>query len=150
MPTLTPRPRHAHRAQRAQRGIALLEALIASIILAIGLVGAVAMQARAVSALSDAGLRAEATLATNKLAGIMHTDSANLADYTLAAGTAPSQRLTPWYQETRAAIPGAAVTIAQTPAGGSSTRVDVTISWQRKAGDAANTHQVTLYLAQSI
>ena len=135
---------------RRQHGIALLEAMLAVVILAVGLFGAVGMQARAISALSDAGLRAEATLATNELVGIMSTDTANLADFALAAGATPSARLSKWYGETRTAIPNAAITIAVTPtAGGSQSRVDLSIVWQRKADDKPNTHNVSFYLAPS-
>lgn len=133
-----------------QHGIALLEAMVAIIILGIGLLGAVGMQARAIGALNDAGLRAEATLAADKLAGIMQTDPANLANYALAAGATPHARLLPWYNETRAAIPAATVTIAVTPVGATSTRADLSISWQRKRGERSNSHQVSFYLAPSI
>ena len=41
---------------RRQQGVALLEVLVSVVILAIGLLGAVGLQARSYSALSDAGL----------------------------------------------------------------------------------------------
>lgn len=130
-----------------QRGIALLEALLAIVILGIGLLGAVGMQARAVSALSDAGQRAEATLAANRLVGIMNADNVSAFDYATAAGAAPSARLSPWHAETLAAIPAATIGVAVAPAGGNGSRVDVSIAWTRKAGDPANTHRVSFYLA---
>ncbi len=135
---------------RRQDGIALLEAMLAVVILAIGLFGAVGMQARAMSALSDAALRSEATLATDKLAGIMSTDTDNLNDFALAAGATPSTRLNKWYDETRTAIPNAAIVITVTPtAGGSQNRIDLSIVWARKANDKPNTHRVSFYLAPS-
>lgn len=131
-----------------QSGIALLEALIASVILAIGLLGAVGLQARAMSAMADAGMRAEATMAADKLLGVIANDQANLSNYVLAAQGAPSDRLTPWYNETRAAIPGAAIVITVTPdAGATRNAVAVSISWTRKDGGPVNTHSVTSYLA---
>lgn len=136
---------------RKQAGIALLEVLVAAVLLAIGVLGAMAMQARSQSALADAGMRAEAVIAANKLLGIMALDQANLADYEIDPGDAPSARLAPWFNETssRAHIPGAAVKVAVKPdAAGDRTEVAVTISWTRKAGSTdANSHTVSAWLA---
>ena len=61
------------RPPRLQRGVALLEALIATVILAIGLLGAIGMQARAYTALSEAGLRGEATIFADRHPGALVT-----------------------------------------------------------------------------
>lgn len=136
-----------------QRGVALLEVLLASLILAIGLLGTIGLQARAYSALSDAAMRAEATIATEKLLGIMTNDQgagqANLALYAIAPGDVPGAALAPWHEETLAQIPGATITVAVTPSGTRLARVDITISWVRKAGDPANRHRMTSYIAAS-
>ncbi|SDF70056.1 MULTISPECIES: hypothetical protein [unclassified Duganella] len=134
---------------RCQDGIALLEAMLAIVILGIGLLGTVGMQARAYSALSDAGMRAEATLATEKLIGVMNADVANIGLYNLAENASPNARLTPWVQETRAAIPGAvlSVAVADQPAQ-NRYQVDISIRWQRKARSEANRHRVTSYIAR--
>lgn len=136
---LRPRPR--------QSGIALLEALIATVILAIGLLGAIGLQARAYSALSDADQRAEAAIAAEKLLGVMANDTANLPAYVLASGGTPSATLKPWVDETKVYIPTADITITQTPLAGS-TQINVLIQWTRKAGSRAvkNQHQITAYL----
>lgn len=134
--------------KKQQSGIALLEALLAVVILAIGLLGTIGLQARAYSALSDAGMRAEATIATEKLLGLMTNDQANLASYALAAGGAPSAQLTAWYDDTRAAIPGATIVITLGAAAGAS-EVDVVISWTRTAGGPVNRHAMTSYIATS-
>jgi type IV pilus assembly protein PilV len=136
--------------RRGQRGVALLEALIAILLLAIGLLGTIGLQARAYSALSEAGLRAEATLATEKLLGVMGNDQANIGDYALAAGARPNARLDAWYQETQSRIPGAAVVIVVAPAASvSGFEVDMTISWTRKAGERENVHHVVSYIASA-
>lgn len=133
---------------KRQDGIALLEALLATLILAIGLLGAIGLQARAYSALSDAGARAEATIAAEKLLGLMANDQSNLAGFALVAGGAPGARLAAWYGETRAVIPGASITVTVTPTVGTTrTQVDIAIGWTRKAGGPANTHRVTAYVA---
>jgi type IV pilus assembly protein PilV len=136
--------------RRKQEGIALLEALLAALILAIGLLGTIGLQARAYSALSDAGMRAEATIAAEKLLGVMSTDQAFLTAYQLSANGVPDPRLAPWYAETRSRIPGAQIEVAvNSAAGTTSTEVEITISWTRKAGDPANAHRITSYLAGS-
>jgi type IV pilus assembly protein PilV len=49
--------------RKTQHGFSLVESLVAVVLLGIGLLGAIGMQARSYSALSDAGMRAEATIA---------------------------------------------------------------------------------------
>ena len=147
---LVQRAQRGQRAQRSQSGIALLEALLAAVILAIGLLGTIGLQARAYSALSDAGLRAEATIAAGKLLGVMNTDLANLADYRLAAGAPPSTRLAPWHAETRRLIPGATIVIGVTVATPTApATVDIAISWRRTSATPLNTHRITSYFAGS-
>lgn len=138
--------------KRQQEGVALLEAMIATVVLAIGLLGTIGMQARAYSAINDAGQRAEATIASQKLLGLMSTDVTNLAGYATASCTGAPALLTVWCAETINAIPGATVGVAVVPlATGSSTAVTVTIGWQLKAGSAgtANRSVMTAYLAGS-
>lgn len=128
-----------------QRGIALLEALIAVVILAIGLLGTIGLQARSYSALADAGMRAEATIAADRLVGIMSNDVANLANYQVALDATAPAALAPWAAETAAAIPGARYRVTVVPEA-QRTRVDIEIHWRRKRGDADNQHLVTAYI----
>lgn len=141
------RPARPHPSRR-QRGIALLEAVIAIVILGIGLMGTVAMQARAYAALADADVRAEATIAGEKLLGMMSNDTVNLANYALAEGGTPRAALAPWLAETRARIPNAIVSVAVTQEVGRS-RVDISLRWTRKTGAAENRHQLTSYVAEA-
>lgn len=134
-----------HRLRR-QGGIALLEAMLAIVILGIGLLGTIGMQARAYSALSDASMRAEATMAGEKLLGMMNADITNLNNYALAAGGSPSDTLKPWVQETQTYIPGAVLSVTLTPQQ-NRTQVDIAIRWTRKAGGVQNQHLVTSYIA---
>jgi type IV pilus assembly protein PilV len=132
--------------RRRQGGIALLEAMLAVLILGIGLLGTVGLQARAYSALSDASMRAEATMAAEKLLGTMSADAPNLMAYSLAAGDTPSQMLKPWVEETQHYIPGAVMSVNLTPLT-RRVQVDIVISWQRTARSPANRHAVTSYVA---
>ena len=134
--------------RRRQGGIAMVEALVAVFLLAVGLFGAMGLQAKSGSALADAGMRAEATMAADKLLGTMAVDLPNVASYALAASATPTPgaRLLPWYNDTRARIPNASVVIGITSAAGR-TRVEITIGWARKTGAATNTHHIVSYLA---
>lgn len=134
---------------RRQRGIAMLEALIAIVILAIGLLGTVGLQARSYSALSDASMRAEATIAGERLFGIMSNDVPNLASYVLAENGSAGAAVAPWLAETRAQIPGAIVSVAVTPQNSSTTMVQISIRWTRKTGAAENRHMLTSYIARA-
>jgi type IV pilus assembly protein PilV len=151
MRTRPPLPRRFARVRRqTQRGVALLEALLAILILAVGLLGTIGLQARAYAALSDASMRAEATIATERLLGLMNSDQANLGQYALALAATPSDRLAVWYADTVAAVPGASIVITVTPLAGSTRNAVVaTISWTRKAGGPTNKHAVTAYIAAS-
>ena len=132
--------------RRRQGGIALLEAMIAILILGIGLLGTVGLQARAYSALSDASMRAEATMAAEKLLGTMSADAPNVQSYSLSENGDPSILLKPWVEETRSYIPGAVMSVTVTPMV-RRVQVDIIIHWQRKASSERNVHQVTSYIA---
>jgi type IV pilus assembly protein PilV len=64
-----------------QRGVALIEGLIAILIFAVGLIGTLKVQADSVSRSRDALYRAEAGVLAHEIIGIMWTDRANLAAY---------------------------------------------------------------------
>jgi len=140
----------ARRFAATQRGVALLEALLAVVLLGIGLIGTLALQARSVAALSEAGLRAEATVAANELLGVMNTDFANIGAYAVAKGAQPGPRLAPWYGAVRSHVPGASIEVVVTPtAGTTQTAVAIAIGWQRSGASPNSVHRVTSYLAQS-
>lgn len=132
---------------RRQAGVALLEVMLAVLLLGIGLLGTIGLQARAYSALSDASMRAEATMATEKLLGVMNADLPNVAagSYVFDGVAAPSTALAPWVTETQTFIPGARITVAVV---GQNRRyqVDIAIRWKRKNGAADNVHSVTSYI----
>ena len=137
-----------NRLRRRQDGVALLEALLAAVLLAIGLLGTIGLQARAQSALADAGIRAEATIAAERLLGVMTTDANHLSDYAVTAGATPGERLLPWYNAIRKNIPGAKVTVTVTAGAkeGAPSEVEISIGWQRKADAPSNKHAVRAYI----
>jgi type IV pilus assembly protein PilV len=137
---------------RRQRGIAMIEVLVAIVLLGIGVLGTIGLQGRSYSALADTGMRAEATIAAEKLIGVATNDQANLAAYALCRRRQTvSPTLKPWYDETvvphsRGEDRGDRGCAQHDRAGAG----DVTIQWLRKAGSPTNTHTVTAYIAPSI
>jgi len=143
-----PRPRPARTA--AQRGMALIEALIAILILAVGLIGTLGLQVNSQKALSQASMRAEATIAANELIGVMNTDLDNLDGYALADDGEPKPRLQAWHKALTDHLPNAAATIAVTPVPDTErTEVAIDISWQRDAEAPRDQHRVLTYIARS-
>ncbi|MYN04899.1 hypothetical protein GTP41_22645 [Pseudoduganella sp. DS3] len=132
---------------KKQGGAAMIEAVVAVILLAVGLLGTVAMQARSYAAINDAGMRAEATLAADRLVGIVSNDYDNIDQYVFTAKDKkqPSTALKPWMGETLDAIPGAAVDVAVVR-GVTQTQVDITIAWQRRQNEEPNKHVMTTYI----
>ncbi|MES2296745.1 MAG: hypothetical protein V4582_06860 [Pseudomonadota bacterium] len=135
--------------KKSQQGSMLIESMVSILLLALGLIGAIGLQARAYSALSDADMRAEATIVSEQLLGTMSNDHAHLSKYALAAGGAPASDApnADWYDEAKRLIPGAKIGVTVKDVGNGLTRVDIAIKWTRKTGDSENSHVVTSYMA---
>ena len=90
----------------AQRGSFLLEALISVLIVALGILGLIGLQARALQNVDDAQYRAEAAFLANSLLGQMWVyDPAKLkADFDSSGGGAPYLEFKSWVGQR---LPGA-------------------------------------------
>jgi len=149
MKTLT-RMRRCSPVRRAERGVAMLEALIAVLLLGIGLVGTLALQVNSQAALAEAAMRAEATIAANELIGVMSTDLDHLDDYALAKNAQPGERLAAWHAALEERLPNAAITVTVTPAEDAErTAVVIVIGWRRGEQGQQNQHRIVSYLAGS-
>lgn len=136
--------------KKSQRGIALLEALIAVVLLAIGLIGTVGLQARAQATIAQADMRTEAAIASDRLLALMSSDiqDKNINSYAKAeTATAPGV-ISAWHADVQKRIPDALVTVAVVE-----TlywyEVNITIKWARRKGDAQSEHSVVSYIAAS-
>lgn len=120
-----------------QRGVALLEALVAILIFSIGILALVGLQARAISTTSDAKYRSDATFLANKIIGIMWGDKANLTTYATASaaaqcasGTAATgTNIAAWLNEVNAMLPGADITRQRILVDNATGQVAITICW---------------------
>lgn len=96
---------------RRQRGVSLIDALIAIAILSFGLIGMTRMQGRMVSSATDAQLRTTAVGLADELLNTMLVDNANAACYTLpqtgaCASAAAVARANDWAARVTATMPG--------------------------------------------
>jgi Tfp pilus assembly protein PilW len=117
---------------RRQRGISLIDALIAMAILSFGLVGMTRMQGRMVTASTDAQLRTTAVQMADELLSTVLVDVANANCYTLpqlgaCASPAATARTTDWAARVLVGMPGAVTRgVTYVPATG---RMTVSIGW---------------------
>jgi type IV pilus assembly protein PilV len=116
------RRRVAH--ANASRGFMLIEAMIALLIFAFGVLGVVGLQASMTKAQTQSKFRADAALLAQQLIGAMWSDSSNLASYATAS-CGGYARCTQWASRVAAALPNgaAAVDLSASPA------VVITITW---------------------
>jgi len=145
----------------SQRGITLLEVLISLLIFAVGVLGLVGLQARAVQQSGQAKYRADASLLINELIGQMWTDVRTPAGLQANFSSEPEgAKFLLWKAKVERALPGAElfppeVAVVQvdplpsiTPVAGlePSTQVTIVVRWKppnAASGDPANNLTVT-------
>jgi len=130
---------------KKQRGMLLIEALIAILIFSIGILGLVGLQAKAIALSSDAKHRADAAILANQLIGRLAVASpaaaAGFAHHPEgSAACAPSgtegteAAVTEWLAEVAASLPGADSSKQQVTVDTTNGVVVVTICWQPQDG----------------
>ncbi len=130
--------------KKAQRGVMLIEALVAIAIFSFAILGIVGLQATAIRAVRDADYRAKASLFANQLVGRMWIDRFNVPTYALnadasgsctAGGNASANAaVTEWLDgltdlDNPGALPGAAQ-LRQRVVVGADNTVTLTLCWQ--------------------
>jgi type IV pilus assembly protein PilV len=118
-------PRIAH----AQRGVALLECLMALLIFSVGLLGLLGLEARVMGISTNSENRSRAAMLASEVASqmwlhntVVATDPAIVA----AKANAANQSL--------GGLPGGAVAITQI---GTTNAADITVTWQESTGPAS-------------
>lgn len=131
------RPRR--RPSRA-RGIALIEALVAILIFAIGIVGLVGLQAAMTRAQGTAKFRADAAYLGTEVLGKIWADRANIGQYdSLGANCGAHQPCADWIAKVATALPQGAAQITTTPATGI---VTLTVTWSTPS-EGTHSHVLT-------
>lgn len=126
-----------------QSGFALLEALVAMLVFALGILGLVGMQATMARETTNAKLRSDAAYLAQELIGSMWGDVANLANYKTTSCNGYT-RCSDWLKKVNYGMPKGSATIDVDPATGN---VTVIVYWTMSKDDAAGTkeeHQYTL------
>jgi type IV pilus assembly protein PilV len=128
--------------KNSQQGAMLLEAMIGILIFSMGILGIVGMQARAITFVSDAMYRSQASFLANEIIGQIWVNRGvagnNVGNFAFPGGNA--QQLATWIAKVNAELPGTAAnppTIAVIPA---TNTVTVQINWQPRA--AATLHNL--------
>ncbi|WP_369630670.1 MULTISPECIES: hypothetical protein [unclassified Variovorax] len=147
--------RAIRRRPSAQRGVMLIEALVAIAIFSLAILGILGLQATAIRAVSDADYRAKASFFANQIVGRMWVDRFNVPTYALNASatacdpgdnTAANPLVTSWLSElsnttNQGALPGASGLQQQIVVGPNNV-VTVTLCWQSPQDEL--THNFTL------
>ncbi len=122
---------------KAQSGVTLIESLVAILILSLGILGMIGLQATAVRDTMEADYRIKASYLANQIISTMWVDRTNLTDYdTGGAASSSNVRLTAWKDAVSAALPDATGGANAPTISVAGTQVDVTVSWQ-KAGETS-------------
>ncbi len=98
-----------------QRGVVLLEAMIAILIFSVGILGIIGLQAAMIKNVAQSKYRADANFVAQEMIGNMWADPTNIANY--------------YFYDCSAMLP-AGVCTAAPAVGGTTGQVLVTITWQ--------------------
>ncbi len=145
-----------------ERGVMLIEALIAILIFSIGILSVVGMLGMAVKDVTSAKYRSEAAFLAQDLLAQMWTDNGNIGAYAFAGAGAPPAKIQGWVNKVQALLPDAAnqlpvVTLTNpvpaAPAVAVGATVQITVRWrmpeEAKQGLPVHNHTVTAYVYPS-
>lgn len=131
-----------------QKGISLLEGLIALAVFSIGILGLGAFQLNSMKNSEQAGYRTIASYLSEEMIGYMMTDTNNPTQYVITNGTCTTQankRCTNWVSKVKKELPGVAALSMPTLtyyAADSGSRVagdvEITIKWKKTNESDAN------------
>jgi type IV pilus assembly protein PilV len=135
-------------ASRRQGGSYLLEALIAILIFAFGVLGLIGLLGSSIRITNDARYRSEAANLASAMIAEMWTMTAAQMDTQFGSG---GTKLTAWEDKAQALLPGASATVDLTPPGLSpeSRTVVVTVSWQMPGTTEKHQHLMTAQIGKN-
>lgn len=113
---------------RPQQGVALIEAMIAILIFAFGVLGLVGLQAAMTQAQTTGKIRADAANLASDLFALVQTDHATMLGQYSSANCAGYSRCNDWKTKVRSVLPDGQVVLA---ANEGTRTVQVTLSWQQ-------------------
>lgn len=135
-----------------QTGGALIEALLAMLILIIGVLGLIAMQANLLNHSSKARLRLQASLFANELIAMTIADNTNANCYVVPTASQSGCNSSiakaytdAWVAEVNTTLPGTAITPTTATLNGDGT-FTVRLFWTLPQGDIQHNHIVTSHI----
>lgn len=120
---------------KAQRGVALIEALIAILLFSLGVLALAGLQGTMSKNVTQSKLRAEASYLANQLIGQMWVDHTNLTNYAIASNacTASSYtKCTSWLDTVENTLPGGTAEVTV-----NASIVNITVSWNLPGEEAS-------------
>jgi type IV pilus assembly protein PilV len=145
-----------------ERGVMLIEALIAILIFSIGILAVVGMQGVAIKDVTSAKYRSEAAFLAQELLAQMWTDNGNIGSYAFAGAGAPPAKIQAWVNKVQTTLPDGAnqlpiIALSNTtpPAAVAPTgaTVQITVRWRLPEeitqGLPAHNHTVVAYVYPS-
>lgn len=125
--------------KNAEKGVVLVEALIAILLFSLGILALVGLQATMSKNVTHAKLRAEASFLANQLIGQMWVDQANLASYAATGGacaTTGYAYCTNWQAQVRQVLPEGRANVTV-----NGTVVNIVLNW-RMPGEEGSQFQI--------
>src|SRR5258708_13754033 len=95
-------------AQGSERGVMLIEALVAILIFSIGILAVVGMQAVAIKDVTSAKYRSEAAFLAQELLAQMWTDNGNINPYAFPGTGTPPAKIQGWVNKVQSRLPDGA------------------------------------------
>jgi type IV pilus assembly protein PilV len=131
--------------KNSQKGVMLLEAMIAILIFSMGILAIIGMQARSIALVSDSMYRSQASFLANEIIGQIWVSrvvaatptTSNLPNFIYPGGSAPE--LATWLAKVNAELPGSAANPPVITVDATNT-VTVTINW--KPPDSLTVHRL--------
>ena len=126
----------------SQRGVLLLEVLVAILVFSIGILAVVGLQGIAVRTATDARYRSDAAFLAGELMSQIWTDPVNVSQYNYpGAGPVPA-RMAGWVARVNSRLPGGVAPVVTYSANAQLGEVvDITVGWQLPGEAAAHQHQ---------
>lgn len=117
---------------RLQQGFAILEAMVAIMVFALGILGLVGVQAAMTREQTTSKIRADAAYLASQLIGEMWVDIPNLSQY--ASGSCNGYaKCADWSNKVAVNLPSGSSTVTVDAATGD---ISITVSWTMPGGDA--------------
>ena len=148
--------------QGHERGVMLIEALVAILIFSIGILAVVGMQAVAIKDVTSAKYRSEAAFLAQELLAQMWTDNGNINTYAFPGTGTPPAKIQGWVNKVQSRLPDGAnqppvVTLTNpvpaAPAVPTGATVQITVKWrlpeEATQNLPAHSHTVIAYVYPS-